>query len=267
LHRGDEAGLDFYKDDLPTNCVADWVCAEGSSAHNPGCGYHNLAVFYRACNFNCLGCQNWHYRFRSRTVKVESLLSALDECTRCVCFFGGDPGPDAPYALKFTQRALRSHPGLRICWETNGSENPKIFRQMLEASLKSGGTLKVDLKAWSESVNLALCGVTNQQSLDNLRLARDWISRRPEPPLLVVSTLLVPGYIDHEELSGIANFLVGLGPEIPWALLAFYPCFYLKDLPRTSHSHARLALEIAKDAGLERVRLGNQHLLSQTYQM
>jgi pyruvate formate lyase activating enzyme len=35
------AYVNWYHDPLPTNCVADWVCA-GSQDH----GYKNLAVFY-----------------------------------------------------------------------------------------------------------------------------------------------------------------------------------------------------------------------------
>lgn len=264
LNRGEAARLDFYHDPLPTNCVADWVCAEGGSVNQPGCGYFNLAVFYRACSFNCLGCQNWHYRLRSRTVEIGELLEAVDERTRCVCFFGGDPAPNAPHALRFARRALSLRP-LRICWETNGSESRELFRQMLELSFESGGCVKVDLKAFSEPLQLALSGVSNRRTLDNLRLTRDWIARRPEPPLLVVSTLLVPGYIDEKELSGIADFLAELSPEIPWALLGFYPCFYLKDLPCTSWPHARLAAAIARDAGLKKVHIGNQHLLSYAY--
>ncbi|MGD8501771.1 MAG: hypothetical protein PVJ86_14055, partial [Phycisphaerales bacterium] len=71
----EEAVLSWYHDPLPTNCVADWVCAGGSGAgypqwayrHGPEGGYVNLAVFYQACTFDCLFCQNWHYRERSTT--------------------------------------------------------------------------------------------------------------------------------------------------------------------------------------------------------
>lgn len=49
--------LHWYRDPLPTNCVAMGVCAgQGRKGH------HNLAVFYGSCSFNCLYCQNWHYR-------------------------------------------------------------------------------------------------------------------------------------------------------------------------------------------------------------
>jgi len=71
-----EGKLSWYHDPLPTNCVADWVCAGGTGAgypkyayrDGPEYGYKNLAVFFHACSFNCLYCQNWHYR--KETLKV-----------------------------------------------------------------------------------------------------------------------------------------------------------------------------------------------------
>ena len=54
----EEGNLGWYYDPLPTNCVADWVCAGGSKAgypefsysSGPEYGYKNLAVFYQACS-------------------------------------------------------------------------------------------------------------------------------------------------------------------------------------------------------------------------
>ena len=269
------ARVSWYLDPLPTNCVADFVCAGGQGAgfprwaHRPGpeYGYFNLAVFYEACNFNCLYCQNWHFRRGGQRRSSEEMLADLRPEVSCVCYFGGDPGPQAPHALSFSRRAIREARGriLRICWETNGGENPKILRQMMELSLATGGTLKVDLKAWSSAVHRALCGVSNQAVLENFRLLSAMVAARPEPPPLVASTLLVPGYVDEEELRGLARFLAELNPEIPWSLLAFHPDFMLTDLPTTSRDHAALALEIARSAGLKRVHLGNRHLLSEAY--
>lgn len=44
--------LEWYRDPLPTNCVAGWVCGGQDRL-----GYHNLAVFYASCTLNCLFCQ------------------------------------------------------------------------------------------------------------------------------------------------------------------------------------------------------------------
>ena len=77
----------------------------------------------------------------------------------------------------------------------------------------------------------------------------------------MASTLLVSGYVDQEEVAGIAALISSLDPDIPYVLLAFHPDFLMTDLPATSKRQAMECLEAAKAAGLNRVRLGNIHLL------
>ena len=271
------AHVSWYLDPLPTNCVADFVCPGGTGAGypkfahraGPERGYANLAVFYEACNFNCLYCQNWHFRQRPLTApraSTSEMLASLSSHVSCVCFFGGDPGPQSPHALYFSRRALKlDRKILRICWETNGAEAKPIIREMMKLSLVSGGCVKVDLKAWSEAIHQTLCGVSNQQTLNNFSLLGRMARERPFPPPLIASTLLVPGYVDAEEIEQLAIFISTLDIEIPWSFLAFYPTFYLDDLPTTSARHVKLALEIAKSHGIKNLHVGNKHLLSEAY--
>lgn len=273
-----KGNVSWYYDSLPTNCVADWVCPGGSGAGFPQFaysqgaefGYKNLAVFYQACSFDCLFCQNWHYRYSAtQASKVDALelAEAVDASTACICYFGGDPSPQLPHALRASRLALGRNKGriLRICWETNGSMHPALLRQAAELSLNSGGCIKFDLKAWSEGLHIALCGVSNKRTLENFKRLADYARKRPVPPFLVASTLLVPGYIDREEVSRIAAFIASLSPDIPYALLAFHPQFMMRDLPPTSRRHAEECLAEAKRQGLKRVRLGNIHLLGDYY--
>jgi len=131
----------------------------------------------------------------------------------------------------------------------------------------SGGCIKFDLKAWHDEVHYALCGVSNQRTLSNFKLLAEYKNenQRPNPPLLIASTLLVPGYIDEDEVGNIARFIGSLDRDIPYSLLGFHPHFYMKDLPRTSIRHAERCLKAAKEAGLRRVRIGNTHLLGDAY--
>ena len=122
--------------------------------------------------------------------------------------------------------------------------------------------MKIDLKAWNPHTHRALCGFGNEKVLDNFARVADWCSLRSSPPLLVASTPLVPGYIDEEEIWGLASFIARINPEIPYALLAFAPQFFLEDSPTTSADQAKACLEVARQAGLKCVRLGNEHLLS-----
>ncbi|MCS7316682.1 MAG: radical SAM protein, partial [Bryobacteraceae bacterium] len=145
--------LHWYRDPLPTNCVADWVCS-GSAQR----GKHNLAVFYAACTFNCLFCQNWHYRDtdprRSRTLTARALADVANERTYCVCYFGGDPATQMAHALASAR--LLAQRGIVVCWETNGSAHPRLMDRAVDLSLQTGGCVKFDLKAWDRTLYQAL---------------------------------------------------------------------------------------------------------------
>jgi len=271
----DSAAVQWYHDPLPTNCVADWVCPASGPAgfptftdcEGPETGCVNLAVFYEACSFNCLFCQNWHFKSHSIAGPRHSaseLAEAVTPATRCICFFGGDPSCQVEHALAAARlgRAKRDGRILRICWESNGSMSRPALRKMAELSLESGGCVKFDLKAWDPSLHRALCGASNERTLENFRYLAGWTSRRPDPPPLVASTLLVPGYIGPEQVGRIAEFIAQADANIPYALLAFHPSFEMVDLPTTPRALAAECLAAAKEAGLERVRIGNPHLLA-----
>jgi pyruvate formate lyase activating enzyme len=252
--------VSWYDDRLPTNCVADWVC-EGS--RQPG--KVNLAVFYEACTFTCISCQNWHFRLKKPPgrASAQELAAQVHDRTFCVCYFGGDPSPQMPHALAASR--LLAEQGLAVCWESNGSMHPRLLDQAVDLSLRSGGCIKFDLKALDEDLHLALTGISNRRTLANFRRAARRTQERPHPPLVVASTLLVPGYVDAGEVGRIARLVAEIDPEIPYSLLGFHPNFYVPDLPRTSVRHAKEAEAAARAAGLKRVRIGNRHLLSHEY--
>ncbi|MEM2020598.1 MAG: radical SAM protein, partial [Zestosphaera sp.] len=159
----------------------------------------------------------------------------------------------------------------RICWETNGLQNTKIMDVMARLSLESGGIVKIDWKAWTPQVYEALTGVNGVKAVErvksNVRLVSELGLTRKDPPLLVVSTLLVPGYVDLHEVRGIAEFLSNLSQETPYVLLAFHPTHLMRDLPTTSYSHAIKSVRIAREVGLKEVYIGNEWLLSNTYEV
>jgi pyruvate formate lyase activating enzyme len=270
----EKGNLSWYHDPLPTNCVADWVCPGCTGAGYPDYaytagpeqGYKNLAVFFQACSFNCLFCQNWNFRQESlhpAATGVERLVAEVDERTSCICYFGGDPSPQVPFALNASQLAREKTKGriFRVCWETNGSMHQGLLARMIGLSLESGGCIKFDLKAADENLHKALTGTSNTRTLENFSQAGKSVNQRPVPPLLIASTLLVPGYIDEDEVRSIARFIAGVDPGIPYSLLVFYPHFYLSDLPLFPRALAERCSDAAREAGLRNVRIGNTHLL------
>ncbi|MGE5239793.1 MAG: radical SAM protein [Chloroflexota bacterium] len=270
----DTGHLSWYHDPLPTNCVADWVCPGGTGAgfpeyghrSGPEHGYTNLAVFFESCSFNCLYCQNWHFRKRpgtARRVAVRELVAAVDDKTACVCHFGGDPTPQLPFALNASRKMRETGKGriLRVCWETNGAMHQALLDQIIDLSLPSGGCIKFDLKAWSTDLHMALTGITNERTFANFRRAAEKMSDRPVPPPLIANTLLVPGYTDEEEVRQIARFIASVNTDIPYSLLAFHPHFFMSDLPLTPRLLAERCVAVAREEGISEVRVGNVHLL------
>ena len=270
--------LEWYYDPLPTNCVAWWFCPGCTGAGHPKyankpaaeTGYSNLAVFYGACSYDCLYCQNWHHRDLARKLQpvtsAESLAMKVDKHVSCICYFGGDPSAQMPHAIKTSQiamdRAEDEKRVLRICWETNGYERNEYALKAAEMSLNTGGNLKFDLKAWSEPASLAMCGVSNKPTLKTFKTVGEKFFRlRPELPVLTASTLLVPGYVDTVEISSIARFIAEIDPRIPYTLLAFSPHYVIDDLPTTSRTQADECYDAARKH-LENVRIGNVNLLS-----
>jgi len=254
--------LHWYRDPLPTNCVADPFCP----GHDQR-GKHNLAVFYASCTVDCLFCQNYQYRevdpAQSDLLSARALADVANERTYCACFFGGDPASQMRHALAAGRHLAER--GIAVCWETNGTARPALMDRALDLALATGGCVKIDLKARDETLHRALTGASNRHTLENVVRAAARLQERPDPPPLVVSTLLIPGYVGAEEVGRIARFIAEQNPAVPYVLLGFAPHFLFTDLPRTSVRHAREAEAAAREAGLTSVRIGNRHLLSHAY--
>ncbi|TDA31071.1 MAG: radical SAM protein [Hadesarchaea archaeon] len=273
-----ERGLvSWYLDPLPTNCVPAEFCAGSGGAGYPrwcrtprgDLGYFNLAVFLGSCTFHCLFCQNFTFHsMLSRGGPVagpEELAGEADEGVGCTCYFGGDPSSQMPFVLS-SARALRRRAEeegrlLRICLETNLNQHPRDLEEVARICLESGGGIKADLKCWSEEGLYALSGVRTRVPYRNFERLSRLHRERPEVPFLRASTLLVPGYVDEEEVRALASFIADLDPTIPYVLLAFHPTYWMSDLPHTRRREAERYLEICREEGLTKVRIGNPWLL------
>jgi pyruvate formate lyase activating enzyme len=258
-----ERGLaHWFRDPLPTRCFASWICQGGRQA-----GMHNLAVSYAGCTLDCLFCQNWSFRdvdpVRSSGVSAAEVVAQGNARTYCVRLFGGDPAAQMPHAMAVGKELAAK--GIAVCWETAGTAGPLWMDQAAVLSLESGGCIQFNLKARTEPLHVTLTGQGNRRVLDNLTRLAERFGERPEPPLLVVGTLLVPGYVEADEVSRIAAFVAGINPRIPFTLRPFRPSFLMNDLPPTSVEHAQRAEEAAREAGLELVHVADRHLLGETY--
>ncbi|MGC8816689.1 MAG: radical SAM protein [Candidatus Hadarchaeum sp.] len=269
--------LTWYYDPLPTNCVpADFCAGSGGAGYPKWCrtpqgdiGYFNLSIFLGSCTYNCLYCQNYGYHELTvagfPTISAGQLAEKADERVGCACYFGGDPSSQMPFVIAsarvMREAAEKEGRLLRVCLETNLSMNRSSLEKFTELSLVSGGGVKADLKCWSPEILYALSGVDHRAAYDNFSWLARQHSRRPEVPLARASTLLVPGYVDDEEIRSLASFIADLDSTIPYSLLAFHPLHHMEDMPFTKKEDAERFLEICREEGLQKVRIGNPWLL------
>jgi len=265
-----------YEDPHVTNCCGSWFCPAGTGcgyprfAKKPGpeYGYENLAVFFYGCNFDCLFCQNSSHKNIDSANKIEKedfkRIVEDEERLTCICYFGGSPEPQLPFAISASREIIESEPKrlLRVCFEWNGCGNKTLVRQTAELATQTGGNLKFDLKCFDENLSKALCGVSNRRAFENFKMvAREFLNSGVTVPNLTATTLLVPGYVDAKEVDSIAQFIASLNAEIPYSLLVFHPDFEMCDLPVTPAEQARSCYSAAK-RHLRNVHVGNLHLLS-----
>jgi pyruvate formate lyase activating enzyme len=270
-----KAKLHLYYDSNPTNCCASWFCPAGTGCgypeyalkENAERGYSNCSVFFYGCNFNCLFCQNLSHKTHCREEPYQNIESLLDQALRkdvtCLCFFGGSPEPHFPFALNFAKEIFARKEKdrvYRICWEWNGAGNPELVKQAARLSLQTGGIIKFDLKAFHPELHKALTGISKKRTYENFSLVAELVDKRPEVPLLTATTLLVPYYVDAQEVEKIAEFIASHNPDIPYSLLVFHPAAFMSDLPITPIEQVRDCYLAAKKH-LTRVNIGNKHLL------
>jgi len=138
--------------------------------------------------------------------------------------------------------------GLKNLFVTNGfmsTEAIKTIAPYLSAA-------NVDLKSFRDDFYKKYCGARLEPVLDSLRTMKKmgiWVE---------ITTLLIPTLNDRdEELRDIAEFIAGLGTEIPWHISRFHPQYKMNDLPVTPVTSLHRAVKIGKTAGLKYVYSGN----------
>jgi len=266
-----------YVDPNPTNCCNSWFYPAGTSSgypkysnyDGPEFGTYSYAAFLYGCTFDCLFCQNSSHKLFSKRhlFDVDTLANqiAKNEKITCLCYFGGTPEAQLPFSINLAEKILEKIKDekrmMRICWEWNGSGNKEWIEKCMQIAIKTGGNIKFDLKTFNEKLNFALCGVSNNRTLENFKfLAENYFGSRKDLHEMSACTLMVPGYTNHEEVEQIAKFVSSINNEIPYSLLIFHGDYQMRDLGITPRKQALKCLDVAQKY-LKRVNLGNKFLL------
>ena len=218
-------------------------------------GTTTMSIATVGCNFRCDFCQNHEI---SQMVKEQGRImgsdlppgevaaQALARGAASISYTYTEPTIYFEYALDTARAAVEK--GLKNIFVSNG--------YMTEAALKTIGpdlhAANVDLKAFNNDFYKKLCGA-------KLEPVKETISRMKEAGVWVeVTTLVIPGHNDDErELTALAEWLAGIGPEIPWHISRFRPTYKLMNAPATPAKTIDRARKIGLAAGLLHVYSGN----------
>ena len=218
-------------------------------------GSTSFSIATVGCNFRCLQCQNHEIsqmpadqgRIDGSTVAPSKIVSLAKE-HRCQSISYTYTEPTIYFEYAYETAALASKDGIKNIFVTNGymtEEALKTIQPYLDAA-------NVDLKSFQEKFYKEICGSRLKPVLENLKLMREmgiWVE---------ITTLVIPTLNDSDkEFEEIAQFIVSLGPEVPWHISAFYPTYKMLNLPRTPASLLQRAREIGIKAGLRYVYWGN----------
>lgn len=225
----------------------------------PGAFIYSIATV--GCNLRCLWCQNADI---SQASKINGYHISLDEIVQqelvpqkiiieakknkcpAIAYTYTEPTIFLEYALDTMKLAQKA--GLKNVWVTNGYmslETLDLISPYLDAA-------NVDLKAFREEIYLEFCGAKLKPILENIKEIHE---RKIH---LEVTTMIIPGVNDDEEqLTGIAQFLAKISPNIPWHISRFFPAYKMLNTPITPLETLKKAELIGQKAGLKYIHLGN----------
>jgi len=226
-------------------------------------GSRILCVGTAGCNFRCSFCHNWHLSH----MKIEQLkyyrltaeeLVDLAGSHGCVGlhFTYNEPTVFYEYMLAVAKEAKRR--GVYFGFHTNGAINPEPLRELLQYT----DSVTVDLKAFDEEFYEYVTEPTErfkpstpplEAVLRTLRIVKEegvWL----EVVYLVIPTL-------NDDMGEVREMCLwmreNLGEDVPLHFSRFIPACKLTKLPPTPVETLERAREIALEAGLRYVYIGN----------
>jgi pyruvate formate lyase activating enzyme len=219
----------------------------------PGTKSYSIATV--GCNFRCNFCQNHEIsQVRTRkdaivgreTTPEEIVSRALAAGCASIAYTYTEPTIYFEFAYDCCRLAHEKN--IRNVFVSNGYMTDEAI-EMIAPYLDGAN---VDLKAYTEAFYKRECGGSLQPVLETLGQMKDrgiWLE---------ITTLIIPTLNDApSELKQLAEFIFSLGPETPWHLSRFHPCYEIQDIGSTPVSTIHQAVQLGKEAGLRYVYSGN----------
>lgn len=217
-------------------------------------GKQILSIATGGCNLRCLNCQNWQISqarpedLGNYDLPPQQLVDAVTENNiPAIAYTYSEPIIFYEYVLDTGRLAREKH--IRNVLVTAGYIEEKPLRRICTVA----DAANVDLKGFSDSFYKKVCGAKLAPVMHALKVMQE------EGVWVEVTKLTVPTLSDDmDDLRAMCEWMVeAMGPGIPLHLSRFHPQHKLQHLPPTPVDTMYKAHQIATDAGLQFVYVGN----------
>ncbi len=213
-----------------------------------------LSTATAGCNLRCLNCQNREISqsrpedIPSATLTPQQLVgAAAEKRIPAIAYTYSEPIIFYEYARDCC--ALAREKGIRNVLVTAGY----IQEAPLRALCKVTDAANVDLKSFSDRTYRRLNRARLAPVLRALEILRE------EGVWVEITRLIVSNYSDDmDDVARMCEWIATtLGPDVPLHISRFHPAYRLQALPPTPVPTLERAHDVAKDAGLRYVYIGN----------
>jgi len=214
----------------------------------------SFSIATAGCNLACLNCQNWSISQTSPTetrnydLMPEAVVDqAIKNNCQSIAYTYSEPITFFEYTCDTSR--LAHEQGIRNILVSAGYINPEPQQYLI----KHIDGANIDLKSFSESIYLKLNAGKLQPVLDSLKMFREsgvWLE---------ITNLVIPSWTDDlDMIARMCDWLYDNSFEdVPLHFSRFHPMYKLTQLPPTPVSTLVKAREIAMNAGLKFVYIGN----------
>ena len=213
-----------------------------------------LSFAIEGCTFRCLNCQNSYISQTSPLDFSEINLSPSEIVEMaikndCLSISYTYSEPVVFYEFMLDTAKLARQKGIKNVMVSNGFINPEpLFELCLYMDAAN-----IDLKSFDDEVYSKLAGGFLEPIKNSLKILKEkniWIE---------ITNLVIPGYTDNlSHIKEMSEWLVKNGfSGTPLHFSKFYPTFQLQDAEPTSYEVLIKAKEIAINAGIKYIYLGN----------
>lgn len=213
-----------------------------------------LSLATAGCNLHCKNCQNWQISQSNpedipayKLCPQDVVKLTLQKNCSMIAYTYTDPSAFYEYALDTSTFAKQE--SLKNVLVTAGYLN----REPMKRLFKVTDAANIDLKFFDDRMYRKITTASLSPILDGLKLAVEmgvWL----EITYLIIPTL-------NDDFLQIEKMCVwikaNLGEDVPLHFSRFYPHYLLKNLPPTPVPVLEKAKEIAKEAGINYVYIGN----------